>query len=397
MVSRQSAVHHAMATSSGRVDQVTDRRRTTGLIAHDPERSAGGYTLVAPQTADGNVYLVAMDGTIAHQWHMPQRPGRHAVILPNGNLGYNGNHRDTQNLYPAWEMWHGGAFSEVTPSGRYRVESFEDKRHHHDGAMAAQRRPALHDRCKKCRPLRMRRASTGGSHAHDLPNGTAIRRCGASASIAPANARLAVEIVGASRLRPTYPIHPIFDRYHWPLINGVFRHAQAGSRPDEPAYDVGGRSAVDPATAARSLWRIDASRCSRSSTRRSRLPKTVTILAFDNGNLAPGRHVAALARRRDSIRRRAKRRHGSIPIRCARNFSRPIWAVPHRLANGNTLICESAFGRLFEVTPAGETVWEYIIPFFDEYPAGAARDYSAGASNSVFKSYRYPKAAIPWL
>ncbi len=39
-----------------------------------------------------------------------------------------------------------------------------------------------------------------------------------------------------------------------------------------------------------------------------------------------------------------------------------------RLANGNTFICESAFGRLFEVTPEGETVWEYIIPFFNEYP-----------------------------
>ncbi len=31
-----------------------------------------------------------------------------------------------------------------------------------------------------------------------------------------------------------------------------------------------------------------------------------------------------------------------------------------RLANGNTLICESAGGRVFEVTPGGETVWEHV-------------------------------------
>jgi hypothetical protein len=31
-----------------------------------------------------------------------------------------------------------------------------------------------------------------------------------------------------------------------------------------------------------------------------------------------------------------------------------------RLANGNTLICESVSKRVFEVTPEGETVWEYV-------------------------------------
>ncbi len=33
-----------------------------------------------------------------------------------------------------------------------------------------------------------------------------------------------------------------------------------------------------------------------------------------------------------------------------------------RLANGNTLITESDRGRAFEVTPAGETVWEFVSP-----------------------------------
>jgi hypothetical protein len=34
-----------------------------------------------------------------------------------------------------------------------------------------------------------------------------------------------------------------------------------------------------------------------------------------------------------------------------------------RLPNGNTLITESDYGRAFEVTPAGELVWEYLNPF----------------------------------
>jgi hypothetical protein len=34
----------------------------------------------------------------------------------------------------------------------------------------------------------------------------------------------------------------------------------------------------------------------------------------------------------------------------------------HRLPNGNTLIVESKNGRAFEVTPGGETVWEWVSP-----------------------------------
>ena len=42
-------------------------------------------------------------------------------------------------------------------------------------------------------------------------------------------------------------------------------------------------------------------------------------------------------------------------------FSR-VRSSEERLANGNTLITESDGGRLLEVTPGGETVWEYVNP-----------------------------------
>ncbi len=34
----------------------------------------------------------------------------------------------------------------------------------------------------------------------------------------------------------------------------------------------------------------------------------------------------------------------------------------NRLPNGNTLICESVDGTIFEVTPKKETVWKYVNP-----------------------------------
>lgn len=65
-----------------------------------------------------------------------------------------------------------------------------------------------------------------------------------------------------------------------------------------------------------------------------------------------------------------------------------------RLPNGNTLICSGAQGRLFEITPEEEIVWEYINPVtntgplaydVEELPIFAGRN-----ANIVFRATRYP-------
>ena len=57
-----------------------------------------------------------------------------------------------------------------------------------------------------------------------------------------------------------------------------------------------------------------------------------------------------------------------------------------RQPNGNTLICEGSPGRIFEVTPNKEIVWEYINPFF---VTGANRTNPNDLSNAVFRAHRY--------
>ena len=59
-----------------------------------------------------------------------------------------------------------------------------------------------------------------------------------------------------------------------------------------------------------------------------------------------------------------------------------------RLPNGNTLICEGAPGRIFEVTTVGDIVWEYINPFMGLSGAGVGGTAS-GLANSVFRAHRY--------
>jgi hypothetical protein len=57
-----------------------------------------------------------------------------------------------------------------------------------------------------------------------------------------------------------------------------------------------------------------------------------------------------------------------------------------RLANGDTLICEGATGRVFEVTPAGEIVWEYWNPFSE--PPSAQR--GGAPPHALFRATRIP-------
>ncbi len=65
----------------------------------------------------------------------------------------------------------------------------------------------------------------------------------------------------------------------------------------------------------------------------------------------------------------------------------------HRLRNGNTLICAGIVGNLFEVTPNGETVWQYVNPMVrggilaqGEIPG---KDMRGHLWNAVFKVHRY--------
>ncbi|MCY3691011.1 MAG: aryl sulfotransferase, partial [Chloroflexi bacterium] len=77
------------------IDQQTRRRiARTGLTAHDPAQASPGYTLYAPLSGNGEVYLLDANGAVAHQWQMPYPPGLYGYLLPNGNLFYGGKVRD---------------------------------------------------------------------------------------------------------------------------------------------------------------------------------------------------------------------------------------------------------------------------------------------------------------
>lgn len=63
-----------------------------------------------------------------------------------------------------------------------------------------------------------------------------------------------------------------------------------------------------------------------------------------------------------------------------------------RLPNGNTLIDEGMNGRIFQVTPAGEIVWEYINPYFSREVIGPGK---AVRVNNVYRAQPVPYDWVP--
>ena len=66
-------------------------------------------------------------------------------------------------------------------------------------------------------------------------------------------------------------------------------------------------------------------------------------------------------------------------------FYSQLVSSAQRLPNGNTLITEGSFARIFEVTPDKEVVWEYRAPFDNI------------AHPMVYRAYRYPYDYVPQL
>lgn len=110
------------------------------------------------------------------------------------------------------------------------------------------------------------------------------------------------------------------------------------------------------------------------------LPGEGDIMIFNNGYGRPGGDHSSVVEITPPLDRA-----GSyvLPLGSPFGPARPTWSYApaaegtfsadflsgaHRLANGNTFICSGPTGRLFEVTPDGTVVWEYLNPFTGDAP-----------------------------
>ena len=100
------------------------------------------------------------------------------------------------------------------------------------------------------------------------------------------------------------------------------------------------------------------------------------ILVFDNGVDRQYSRVVELDPRSGEI-------VWSYTALQPEDFYSPARGSAQRLANGNTLICESDRGRAFEVTPAGEIIWLWLNP-----------DRQGARRRTVYRMIRLPHEVV---
>src|SRR5260370_701633 len=99
---------------------------------HGPRRASPGFTLFAPVTGPGMVYLIDIQGNVSHTWKMPYPPGVYGYLTDRGTLFYNG--KIPNDTFIGKAPFMGGAAMEVDWNGKVLWE-IKQPDHHHDGRL----------------------------------------------------------------------------------------------------------------------------------------------------------------------------------------------------------------------------------------------------------------------
>jgi hypothetical protein len=357
LIAKQRMSRDKYVTDLWREARTPDKGVTTRTAA-----ALEGYTLYTSGDS-ARARLIALDGTLVHEWHRPygtvwqpggpvKKPQRDelvfmekARVLPDGGLlaiyeaagdtpwGYGMVKLDraANVLWTYLEQTHHDF--DVAPDGRILVltHAFTSEKIEGLGKLA---RPRLDDFAVVLSP--------DGKEEHKV-----------SLTKALAHSPYRTFLHAMPVFSTADPLHTNTIEYVTPARARMFPHARAGDLVLS-FRDLGLIAVLD-------LEREEIVWASRGPWVGQHDPSVLDdghLLVFDNlGGFDPGNDARVLevdARTLGIVWQYAGTR--------ARPFSSPLRSSAQRLRNGNTLITESDGGRLFEVSRAGEVVWEFVNP-----------------------------------
>ncbi|MCH7802123.1 MAG: aryl-sulfate sulfotransferase [Chloroflexi bacterium] len=350
----------------------------TGLTALDEVLACPGYTLYTPMYGPGEVYLLDLQGNEVHQWSLEYPPGLYGYLLPNGNLFYGGKIRDDSwDRFQLWKRFKGGVMMEVDWDGNV-VWEHRDAEHHHDARRTVSG-GAIYLALESV-PDEIARQVKGGIPGSDDANGMW------------SDAIIEVDSAG-NRVWEWHAFeHLDFDEdvitFNDP--RDEWSHANTVVPLDDDRVMISMRNIstvgiIDKKTGD-FVWKLGHDVLAQQHDP-SMLPNG-NILVFDNG---AHRIERAMSSSRvievDPATNEVVWEYEDVP---PYNFFSPYISGARRLSNGNTLVTEGNLGRMFQVTPDKQVVWEYVCPYFPKGPDGELM-------NSVFRATHYSHEDIPAL
>ena len=339
------------------------RYQKLGLLHHEPARCFGGYTLVAP-IRHLHIYLIDMAGEVVHRWNLPGPLGSKALLLPGGNLLFSTVTAEGAPIRAA----KGGHIMEMDWDGNVVWERVDHDQHHDirrlDNGNTVYVAWEVMSDASQARV----RGGMPGTERDGKIYGDVFRE------VDPGG-KLAWEWRLEDQEIEKFPISDDCERYE-------YAHSNSCAPTPDGNYLINFRSLdtmmlVERAT-KEIVWSHRDWTWGHPHNPEMLADGNITFYANGMNNARQVLHSRALEMDPADF---------SIvweykdPQKWT--FFSPVMGSVQRLDNGNTLINEAVFGRLFEVTPDKEIVWEYINPHFHPVP-----DFD-GPSNAMFRAYRY--------
>jgi len=331
-------------------------RRTTGLSHYQPANAYRGYTLFSANGGD-DAYLIDMEGNFVHRWHSDGGIN-YGFLLPNGNLLF--RDRGSNPNSPSSD-----AIRELSWDGELVWEYRNPNLRRHCRLASGNNLFLLHEGISPELTLRVQ----GGFLTPSDPE-----RMGGDLVLEVTTDGSTVNEWRSSDHLDTqeHVICPLESRSAWGGANDL-------STPDDSTFLISFRildtvAIVDRATGG-FKWQWGARQISHQHN--PTLLANGNLLLLDNGAHRRGLSSSRVVEVNPTTNEMVWQYRGDPLVSFFTHFT----GGAERLPNGNTLITEGMTGRLFEVTPSNQIVWEYISPFL-------ARNQH-GVNNGVFRAHRY--------
>lgn len=339
------------------------RNRPLGLVHRDKKKAFGGYTLYSP-VRGYHADLLDAEGRIVHQWRHAEGI-QHVRWLPNGHLLVHA--LPPESAEGAEHI--GGCASALVELDHdsHVVWEHRDVYMHHD-YQRLENGNTLVIRWEKL-PSELASRVQGGYVAPDDPEwmwGDAIHEIDASGNTVRAWRSW-------DHLNPDHHVKcPLESRKEWTHLNSI------ELTPDGDwllSFRLTSTIAIVDGRTGDVRWRWGSGVLSHQH--HASWLDDGHVLLFDNGCHRREAPSFSQVLELDPTTKKIVWSYRSVPILAFYSF---MISGCERLANGNTHVTEGATGRIFEITPEGETVWEFVSPWV--LPS------TFGPTSAVFRAYR---------
>ena len=339
-------------------------------VTHDTGKATRGYVLLSP-AASHHVYLVDTSGKEVHRWSVGSGTTHWSYLLPDGTLFVNERCDEPQGVA-------------LTVSGLMRIYDRQsnlvwehlDPWQHHD----ARQLPNGHTVYAAYTPLsKDEQSSVTGGIAGSESDGEIYGECIREVD----NKGNVVWEWNFNHLSNRFPIHANANRWSAGHTNTVC------PLPDGN-YLISCKTLNLLFIISRAnnevLWHYQNN--NMGGQHDAQRLNNGNILLFANGAFASDLHHSQVWELNPATNEVVWR---YLAQNNPQSFFSPHIGGCQRLDSGNTLVCEGAKGCVFEVTPHGEIVWEYVSPYNNPTPEFGdvnwlfrARHYTADAPELSF-------------